>query len=331
VSVSIWDDPDFRAMANGHEDARQLFLYLLTCKHLNLPGLFVIPKAYAMHDLNWTMRRTEAALSDPALAKMIQRDPETDVVLILNRFKHNPLDTENKLKGAVIALNEVPITHLDGKLIEIIEKFSKSTEWGLLVHALRMRCASNTLSDTDTDTDTDTEADTDTDADATPAGMKTPARACSEHLLARIRERDERAKDPNWKKWDGDMDKIMRLDKRTEAEVHFVIDEAHDSDFWRKNILSPDKLRKQFSRLWIEFMSPKAKRTTKHDENMDALRRAMQQARGGEGHGDQGGDHQGADEARGGAAGQEAGGPHPRSLPEGPAALPGGGSRQGGR
>lgn len=278
VSVSMWDDPDFRAMVNGHEDARHLFLYFLTCKHLNLLGLFVIPKAYAMRDLNWSAERIEAAFADPALARFAILEPKSEVVLLPNRFKHNPLDTPNKLKGAVLALNEVPKTALDAKLLEIIIKMGRGKEYGLLVDALRMRCGSNTHPELELEVDSELELDTDTEPQGPRIGEGTPARYLSRLLLNRIRETDPKAKEPNWDAWDLDMDRLMRIDGRSEAEIAFVVNEAQDDEFWRPNILSPKKLREKFGQLWIKFRNPKRQRTTRHEDNLAALRRAQERA-----------------------------------------------------
>lgn len=315
VSVSIWDDPDFRAMANGHEDARQLFLYLLTCKHLNLLGMFVIPKAYAMHDLNWTMRRTEAAFNDPVLAKMIQRDPETDVVLLLKRFKHSPLDTENKVKGAVQALNEVPATHLDVKLIEIIEKLGKGIEWRTLVHAIRMRCASNTLS-VSSKQYPETETDTDTDPPATDPVL------------------DEQAMfDEFWKQYPRHeakkkaRDSFGRISPDQELFDQMMAGLAtwKESDQWRKDggKFIPHPTTWLNGRRWEDegiqpgYASDDPEPRTRQEANDAALRRAMGKAKEEVNHGDEGSGGEGAGAAGGGTTGQADRGHDRRALPEG--------------
>lgn len=63
---------------------------------------------------------------------------------------------------------------------------------------------------------------------------------------------DEKAKKPNLQKWADVFDKILRIDKRDHEEVVLLIRFAHAHDFWKSNILSPDKLRKQYSKLLIQ-------------------------------------------------------------------------------
>lgn len=71
------------------------------------------------------------------------------------------------------------------------------------------------------------------------------------NLLAElIRERDPKAKvAPDSARWLTSIDRLLRLDERPASEVESVIRWAQADTFWRNNILSPDKLREQYSRL----------------------------------------------------------------------------------
>ena len=42
----------------------------------------------------------------------------------------------------------------------------------------------------------------------------------------------------------------MELDENTVEEVKKVIDWSQADDFWKTNIMSANKLRKQFAKLW---------------------------------------------------------------------------------
>lgn len=63
----------------------------------------------------------------------------------------------------------------------------------------------------------------------------------------------------NPERWAKDIDLAMRVDGRTPEELRSVVDYAHrspDGSFWRSNILSGEKLRKQAERLLIARQSP---------------------------------------------------------------------------
>lgn len=74
---------------------------------------------------------------------------------------------------------------------------------------------------------------------------------------------------PNWQepktldRWAEDINKIIRLDKRTEQQVEYVIRWVQRNDFWAKNILSGSKLRKQFNRLVVEITNNQAQGASK--------------------------------------------------------------------
>ena len=53
--------------------------------------------------------------------------------------------------------------------------------------------------------------------------------------------------------WSEDVDKMIRLDNRTYEQIESMINFSQKHSFWHKNILSMDKLRKQFDRLTLEL------------------------------------------------------------------------------
>lgn len=57
---------------------------------------------------------------------------------------------------------------------------------------------------------------------------------------------------PNWDQWAEDIRKLRELDKRTEQQIEFIIRWSQSDDFWKRNILSPGKLRKQFNTLVVQ-------------------------------------------------------------------------------
>lgn len=77
-------------------------------------------------------------------------------------------------------------------------------------------------------------------------------------LYELIRENNPKFKAPNMDNWCGHVDKMLRIDKRSIDDVEAVIRWCQQDDFWHKNILSTDKLRKQFDKLYINM--PKSKR-----------------------------------------------------------------------
>ena len=80
----------------------------------------------------------------------------------------------------------------------------------------------------------------------------------SELLLNKILEHLPGYKRPDLQKWAWQMDALMRLDRRQAGEVKAVILYAQGDAFWRTNILSVDKLRKQYDQLNSKRMQARA-------------------------------------------------------------------------
>ncbi|WP_282926865.1 hypothetical protein [Helcococcus kunzii] len=94
----------------------------------------------------------------------------------------------------------------------------------------------------------------------------------SEYLYNKILENDSKFKKPNLNNWAKDIDKLIRLDKRNFIEIKNVINFATNNDFWKSNILSASKLRKQFSTLLLQMKnSPQHRAQIKRENQFNNL------------------------------------------------------------
>lgn len=93
----------------------------------------------------------------------------------------------------------------------------------------------------------------------------------SESLYQKILLNDSKAKKPNLYKWAEDIDKLIRLDNRSVEEIEDVIDFVTEDEFWKTNILSTSKLRKQFPQVYLRAINiNKAKKTNANSWKVDA-------------------------------------------------------------
>ncbi len=74
----------------------------------------------------------------------------------------------------------------------------------------------------------------------------------SKLLYNLILKRNPKQKKPDFQSWAENIDLMIRLDNRTEQEIEDVIRWSQGNTFWRNNILSTDKLRKQFDALYLK-------------------------------------------------------------------------------
>ncbi|PSL96318.1 hypothetical protein C6C12_19230 [Clostridium botulinum] len=81
----------------------------------------------------------------------------------------------------------------------------------------------------------------------------------AEYLYKHILKNNPKTKEPNLQNWAKIFDYILRIDKRELEEVKRIIVFCQEHAFWYKNILSPDKLRKQYDRLVLEMNGERGK------------------------------------------------------------------------
>lgn len=78
-------------------------------------------------------------------------------------------------------------------------------------------------------------------------------------LFKGIRENEPNFKEPNLQKWADDMRLMLERDNRTEKQIAYLINWCQKDSFWKSNILSPAKLRKQYDQLVIKIKSDNEK------------------------------------------------------------------------
>ena len=113
--------------------------------------------------------------------------------------------------------------------------------------------------ETETETETETKTETDNPSPEPPIGSSKKVSDAfkddseqirlSRLLFNYIRERDPKARKPDFQKWGLHIDRLVRLDDRDPEQIEGVIHYCQNNSFWMSNILSTEKLRKQFGRL----------------------------------------------------------------------------------
>lgn len=81
----------------------------------------------------------------------------------------------------------------------------------------------------------------------------------AELLFKKIKENNPSAKEPNLENWANVFRLMMERDGRAGKDIQDLILWSQSHHFWYKNILSADKLRKQFDRLQLEMKDEEEK------------------------------------------------------------------------
>ncbi|MCD6385734.1 hypothetical protein J7M23_08150 [Candidatus Sumerlaeota bacterium] len=188
INVSIWQNPRFKGLSPL---GQRLYLYLLSCPHGNLLGLFYLPPGYMCTDLSISPEELEKSLKELEEKTFIKYDPENEIIWVIDFLEHNSFDNPNQVKSAEKLIAELPPTSLLRDFYERIDTVSIPDKTKSIVKTalenrsqtvpkpfpnrsrtvakpLRNRCEtvakplrnrSQTVPDTDTDTDTDTVAE----------------------------------------------------------------------------------------------------------------------------------------------------------------------------
>jgi DnaD/phage-associated family protein len=157
VATKFWQDEKVKALSH---EARLLYLYVLTSPHSNMAGYYVLPKPYVAYDLNWLPQQLDKAFGELVQQGLIKYCEQSDVVLIPNFLKYNPMQNKNQAKGAARRVGELPTNTLRGDFLTVLERYAKPfMEWFAEGFA-------NTDTESDTESDTDTESESATEAAA---------------------------------------------------------------------------------------------------------------------------------------------------------------------
>ena len=95
-NTSFWSSSDMRSLS---EDARALALYLLTCPHGTIAGVFRLPDGYACEDLQWCSERVSEGFSELFAKGFANRCETTKWVWIRKHFEWNSPENPNQKKS----------------------------------------------------------------------------------------------------------------------------------------------------------------------------------------------------------------------------------------
>lgn len=92
-------------------------------------------------------------------------------------------------------------------------------------------------------------------------------------LYSKLKEINPKLSEPNFMKWEKDLEKMIRVDKRTDEELKKIIEyivEQHKTasgDFtWSNAVQSPEKLRKHFAAIWMQMTKVNPKKLKEEQE-----------------------------------------------------------------
>ncbi len=113
VESRFWTSSDIQGLFG---DSKLLALYLLTCEHSDLSGVYRLPMGYIAADLNWVPATTSRSLDDLAAMGFISRREGSDYVCINKFFQYNEPTNQGQLEARIKHLED-----LQGNLPDLSE------------------------------------------------------------------------------------------------------------------------------------------------------------------------------------------------------------------
>ena len=262
ISERFWTD---EKVLNWDNNTKFLALYLLTCPHRNTEGLFRLPKQYIIADLNWDKQELDKAFNQLLEDGFIEYDEKVKVIYIPRAIKYQSPDNPNQEKSAIRKLKEIPKSELMDKFITETRKHNKGFGERLVKQFGKPRTRTQALSRTQSLKNSSSgfgknevvEKDFPEDSKAYKAASYLREKILENNLRASVPTTDP--EDKRMKSWAKEMDRLHRLgpigakeeDNKGYSwkEIYQLIDWSQNNNFWKSNILSAAKLRKQIIKL----------------------------------------------------------------------------------
>lgn len=89
------------------------------------------------------------------------------------------------------------------------------------------------------------------------------------YLFEKIKERLPNKKEPDFQNWADEVRKAVELDGVPIERYKQVLDWSQNDDFWQANILSTNKLRKQFDTIYLQMQRDSKQKEPKVDGDWD--------------------------------------------------------------
>jgi len=128
IAPAFWGD---EKVATWNDDTRLLALYLLTCEHRTLEGLFRLPMGYIQADLGWSAERLAEPFAQLLRDGFIEYDATVRVCLVVNALSYQSPENPNQVAAGLKVLEELPETCLFARLFEQAQRCSQRFAEGL--------------------------------------------------------------------------------------------------------------------------------------------------------------------------------------------------------
>ncbi len=105
VSSRFWISDDVELLS---DEAKLMALYLLTCRHSNMVGIYRLPLNYIAADLDWDVAKVSRTLSELTANNFLTYAERQKYVCIHKFMEHNPADNIAQMDARLRVLRSLP-------------------------------------------------------------------------------------------------------------------------------------------------------------------------------------------------------------------------------
>lgn len=105
VASNFWTD---KIYSTWTDQVKLASLYVTTCSHRHLEGIYTLPPEYACADLRWTSHSWKRALTVLETSNFVRWDPRTNILLIVDALRYQAPENDNQSDGAIRRIMDLP-------------------------------------------------------------------------------------------------------------------------------------------------------------------------------------------------------------------------------
>ncbi|ACL06264.1 hypothetical protein Dalk_4586 [Desulfatibacillum aliphaticivorans] len=239
VEVAIWNDKNFREFSDS---GKLVFLFLITHPHMTSLGAMRASQNGLADELGWQPKAFSKAFEEALSKGMVKYDERACFVWLPKFLKHNGPESPNVVKSWGKALDMLPECVLYYELLQHVKRYTESLSEGYRKALPKdfSKAMPNQEQEQEQEQDKNLFVETSDEV------------RLAEFLFKHIKKNNPKAKEPNYQTWAKEFDLIIRLDGKSLDEIKEMIRWTQKDEFWKGNILSPGKLRKQWDQLAVK-------------------------------------------------------------------------------
>lgn len=145
IESQFWDTMRHERIS---DHGKLLSAYLLTCKHGNMIGIFSLPRAYIMGDLNWDAQTVEQTVRELLANRFLTVSEQNDFICINKFMEHNRAENVKQMEARLRLLLNLPdslpdtlptLTNLISRELLKASSFKGSNDTRRLIDQVRIK------------------------------------------------------------------------------------------------------------------------------------------------------------------------------------------------